>query len=287
MMEAAFRRPGAYVNTNKQALLKTAVLNACDMLDGAADGIVSNLEACKTAFDVNKLRCPDGADTGDSCLSDIQIDTLNTAATPMKFAFPFSNGVTENGPYPVYNGADLFLWLGVAPLEANSFYNILSDGVIRYFIQQNPASTTTGFDYRAWQPRVQQLSQLLDASDPNLDAFKSHGGKMIMVQGTEDMFVPHQMTSAYFNSVKDRYKGQTGSFVKYYVQPGLAHGDGTFPMTWDALSALEAWVERGVAPANPVGVAGDRSRPLCEYPLWPKYNGSGDINDAANFSCVR
>jgi hypothetical protein len=29
-----------------------------------------------------------------------------------------------------------------------------------------------------------------------------------------------------------------------------------------------------------------RTRPLCEYPAWPKYNGSGDVNAAASFACV-
>ena len=28
-----------------------------------------------------------------------------------------------------------------------------------------------------------------------------------------------------------------------------------------------------------------RSRPVCAYPAEAVYNGSGDVNDAANFSC--
>jgi tannase/feruloyl esterase len=31
---------------------------------------------------------------------------------------------------------------------------------------------------------------------------------------------------------------------------------------------------------------GGRQRPLCEFPTWPKYNGSGDMNRAESFKCV-
>ena len=63
-----------------------------------------------------------------------------------------------------------------------------------------------------------------------------------------------------------------------------------FNATWDSLTALEQWAEAGVAPAgqvtrDSVGVAG-RTRPLCDYPKWPRYGGSGDVNVAASFTCV-
>jgi feruloyl esterase len=59
------------------------------------------------------------------------------------------------------------------------------------------------------------------------------------------------------------------------------------------LSALEAWVERGVPPAKLIGkgtAANDPAtpltRPLCPYPQTARYRGRGDPNDAANFSCT-
>jgi feruloyl esterase len=81
------------------------------------------------------------------------------------------------------------------------------------------------------------------------------------------------------------------SFARFYEIPGLGHAvSSQFNGTWDALTALEQWVEQGVAPAgqvtrDTVGVPG-RTRPLCDYPKWPKYNGSGDVNSAASFTCV-
>jgi tannase/feruloyl esterase len=51
------------------------------------------------------------------------------------------------------------------------------------------------------------------------------------------------------------------------------------------------WVEQGVAPDKIVATKFDAagnltlSRPVCAYPAEAAYNGSGNINDAANFSC--
>jgi feruloyl esterase len=81
------------------------------------------------------------------------------------------------------------------------------------------------------------------------------------------------------------------NFSRFYLIPGFQHAFSTvFNPAWDNLTELEQWVEQGVAPRNlvvedTVGVFG-RTRPLCEYPAWPKYNGSGDINSAASFTCA-
>lgn len=59
------------------------------------------------------------------------------------------------------------------------------------------------------------------------------------------------------------------------------------------VSALMKWVEQGVAPEKIIATKFDsagnvtRSRPICAYPDEAVYNGSGDINDAANFSCQK
>lgn len=292
MFQAAYRRPGGALNTAKQQLLKNKVLETCDALDGVTDGIVSNLKSCATAFSISSLRCPDGTDTGNSCLSDTQISTLTIAGSPMQFVFPLANGITNIGAYPVFNGGDIASTLfDPAGVDINTTYFGFTDQTIRYFIQQSASSSSENFDYRNWQPRVLQISQTYDSSDPNMDVFRQKGGKLILVQGTTDMLVPHTMTTAYFQSLSARYGAQLPTFAKYYVQPGFGHGSGTFQMGWDALSALESWAEKGQAPTAPIAVDQNtatkgRSRPLCEYPLWPKYIGTGSPDSAANFTCV-
>ena len=84
---------------------------------------------------------------------------------------------------------------------------------------------------------------------------------------------------------------EVDTFVRFYEVPGYGHAaSSTFNAAWDSLTALENWVEKGTAPTAQVvtdtaGVAG-RTRPLCDYPKWAQYNGTGDVNLAASFTCV-
>ena len=85
--------------------------------------------------------------------------------------------------------------------------------------------------------------------------------------------------------------GEVDEFVRYYEIPGLGHAvSSIFNAAWDSLTALENWAEKGVAPSgqvmsDTVGVPG-RTRPLCDYPKWARYNGTGDVNLAASWTCV-
>jgi feruloyl esterase len=71
----------------------------------------------------------------------------------------------------------------------------------------------------------------------------------------------------------------------------MYHGPGgPGPDRFDGLTALERWVENGLAPDTIIafndGTTGvKRSRPLCPYPTAATYLGSGDVNEAANFVC--
>ncbi|HUL64694.1 MAG TPA: tannase/feruloyl esterase family alpha/beta hydrolase, partial [Burkholderiaceae bacterium] len=112
-MNIALSQPGAYPNTPKRALILQAALAACDALDGVVDGLISNQQLCNATFDPstamlngNPVRCPGGADTGDTCLSDAQITALKTINTPTNFNYFLASGSTQ---YPGYNvwGADL------------------------------------------------------------------------------------------------------------------------------------------------------------------------------------
>jgi hypothetical protein len=58
--------------------------------------------------------------------------------------------------------------------------------------------------------------------------------------------------------------------------------------TFDALTAVVDWVEKGVARTSLVATGRafpGRSRPLCAYPLHAHYKGQGNPEDAANFEC--
>jgi feruloyl esterase len=99
---------------------------------------------------------------------------------------------------------------------------------------------------------------------------------------------------AYFESVERRLgPGTVNTFFHLYTAPGVDHVGTGGPANVDMLQALVAWVERDEAPAAlqvveqnakpPFAVT--RARPLCRWPLVPRYRGGGDPAAAASFEC--
>ena len=315
----ALAQPGGYLNQAKRELLYEATLAACDELDGAADGIVSNVAACNSKFDPatatwkgRPLRCPGGADVGDACLSDAQLATLQAYSTPMVFQSPLDSGEKQYPGYNIY-GADLgrattkplqdivtFLALGTEtptnPMPAHApSLDLFWDQWTRYFVARDINYNSLGVDPQnlgALRARVNELSRLLDINQTDFSAFASKGGKLLIAHGTADVLVSTRSTEQYF----DRLQATMGTakvhdFIRFYEIAGYGHAVSTvFNAAWDSLTTLENWVEKGVAPpvqiaADTVGLPG-RTRPLCEYPSWPKYRGEGDVNAASSFVCT-
>ncbi|NML48433.1 tannase/feruloyl esterase family alpha/beta hydrolase [Ramlibacter sp. G-1-2-2] len=316
-MNRALAQPGAYPNQAKRAVLYRAAMEACDGLDGVVDGLVSNQAACNARFDPSTatvgglpLRCAGGADTGDGCLSDAQIAALKTINTATHFNFTLASGETG---YPGYNvwGADLgmtssaavqpvvtFLALGtsqpVIPMPRSAPYiSVLTDQWIQYVVTRAPGYDSLSLDPEnpgLWGARISDLSKQLD-TPTDLSIFRARGGKLLLAHGVQDVLVSTRATEDYYQRLRTQFGGDTDGFVRYYEVPGLGHAvSSVFNATWDSLTALEQWVEKGNAPSgqvttDTVGVPG-RTRPLCDYPKWPKYNGSGDVNKASSFSCA-
>ncbi len=83
---------------------------------------------------------------------------------------------------------------------------------------------------------------------------------------------------------------QTMAWSRLFLVPGMGHcaGGAAALDTFDLLTAVVNWVENGVAPDSVVATGRafpGRSRPLCPYPAYAHYKGSGDIEDAKNFAC--
>jgi alpha-beta hydrolase superfamily lysophospholipase len=322
----ALAAPGAYPSLAKRKALYDAAMQACDGLDGVADGLISNQATCNASFNPatatlngQPLRCAGGADTGDSCLSDAQISALNVINTPVQFGYPLANGETQ---YPGFNvwGTDFgrpgtgtqavvnFLGLNnvapaspmpavaTAPQAGVPYHAGFWDHWVKYFVTRDPGFDSLTLDPEhpgKWAARISELTGLQDANQTDLSAFASHGGKILMAHGTSDQLVSTRATEQYYERVRATMgAARADSFLRYYEIPGYNHAlSTTFNAAWDSLGALENWVEKGAAPVQQVvfdtaGVPG-RSRPLCDYPAWPKYSGAGDVNVAASFGCVR
>lgn len=315
----ALAAPGAYLDQAKRKVLLNAVLAACDTLDGVADGLISNVAACNTTFNpatatVNgtALRCAGGADTGDTCLSDAQISALNVYNTPITFGYSLASGETQYPGFNVY-GADLgvanasalqptvtTLALGTSqpasPMPTTAPYlSVFWDQWIRYFVTRDSNYNSLTVDPQnpgSLQARISQLTGLQDVNKTDLSAFNARGGKILMAHGMADALVSTRSTEQYYQRLQATMGASAvANFVRFYEIPGYGHAVSTvYNASWDSLTTLENWVENGVTPpaqtvADTAGVPG-RTRPLCEYPSFPRYNGSGDVNAASSFTCA-
>ncbi|MBR8336084.1 tannase/feruloyl esterase family alpha/beta hydrolase [Burkholderia ambifaria] len=296
--------PGGYVTPAKGKVVLAAVIKQCDALDGVADGIISNPAAC--VFDPAAIRCSGGGDTGDSCLSDAQINTLNTAGTPLDFSFDLANGIHTFPAYNAFSGADFWstpLAWGSSAADATvkpgvvgktAFFYAFPNDMLRFAVARDAAASILNFNPAnpgSLTSRVQAVSALMDSTSTDLSQFQSRGGKIILQHGQSDQFIPAQLSIDYYNRLVSRFgQGPLSQFLKFYLVPGAAHSfGGQFNGSYDGLTALDNWVTKGIAPkdltiTDLTPTTAGRTRPLCEYPQWPKYIG-GDQNLAASFSC--
>ena len=296
----------SWINPAKVATFTKAVYTSCDSLDGAADGIISNVAVCREAtagFKLlnaeNPIRCEDGKDSGDDCLSDAQIQALIVMDTPLDIGFsifpddegnsifpkwtPFEGSTFFDGNFPNL-GAD-------GPRQALQF--MPGDATPRYAIARDiTLDTMNDFDPKKWAGRISDLAHLISANSVNLDAFRRKGGKLIFFHGLVDDFIPPYSSIEYYERLQKRY-GQAAldDFVRFYTIPGMGHVTGPFAAYLPTLDRLEDWVERGIAPGELTAVdtnevTAGRTRPVCRYPAWPKYGGSGNLNEADSFKCV-
>ena len=287
-----------WMNPNKIELFETAQLAACDALDGVADGVISNVQAC--TFDPKTLRCPGGNDSGDTCLSDAQLASIQLLVTDSILPVPLANGVTIAPRWGMGAESDSAggwgtFQFGSTPAAISSGLGIFCDQWVKYAITGNANTNLLTYNPTADAAIWQSVSAKVNATNPDMSAFAAHGGKLILWHGLSDHLVEVFGTIAYYNKVVQTMgQSATDGFMRFYDSPGVTHsGTGPGAPLADRLTALENWVEKGVVPpdqltARRVGADGSvvLTRPMCRYPAWPKYNGSGDVNSASSFTCV-
>ena len=288
-----------WLPADKTKLLRDAVLNACDGQDGLKDGIVSDPAACH--FDPENLRCPTGTNRK-GCLSAGQERTLQAFVTPQISDFKVQNGIDSEPGYNLLRGADLVGSMGLfdhalhPPMPLlNSFYYLVGDGVLRFFLTKDTHFNALTFDTKTgdggkWVPGILQQSAEDDASLADLTAFEEHGGKLLIVHGIADATIPTDASVFLYKRILAAMgEPRTHAFARLYLVPGFGHGHGVFKAGFDPVGVLDAWADKGTPPANLVvsdqNKGANRTRPLCAWPTWPKYV-MGDRNVAASFSCV-
>jgi feruloyl esterase len=298
----ALAAPGGAFTPAKTSLLAKAVRDACDRLDGIADGIVSNQAACTAAvFDPASLRCAGGADTGNTCLSDAQLAVVNAWTTDAVFTGSpsFRNAgwsLTGNEDSPTALG----LWVTGNGTVGNALQFLFQDTTVKNYLARDPAANSLA--YAPWdqnQNALYALAALNDATIANILPFANSGGKLILWHGGNDAALSKNSTAEYYNRVVNAVGGQNAAdaFTRFYIAPGVDHcAGGPGADTADLLAALDNWVMGKGAPdtltaqkLDPANGSVLFERPLCRYPTYPRYTGPANDPAAAklasNYAC--
>ena len=272
----------------KLALLTRSAVAACDAVDGLKDGLIDDPRRC--TFDPATVACTSAADAA-SCLTAPQVAAAKQmyegTRHPRTGALIFTGWPrgSEGFGEPASQGWRQYILDPVAPMRADFF---------RYWLFHDPNWNFRTIDLERDLAYAEQKLPFLAAVEKDLTPFKTRGGKLISYTGWMDPVVPPQDTVAYYEGVTKTMGGPaaTRDFYRLFMAPGMGHcAGGPGPNQFDALGALEQWVEKGLAPATMVATHStsgkvDRTRPLCPYPQVARYKGMGSIDEAANFSCV-
>ncbi|UCD77599.1 MAG: tannase/feruloyl esterase family alpha/beta hydrolase, partial [Desulfobacterales bacterium] len=279
----------------KVDLIRKAVYERCDKLDGIADGVIDDPRKCD--FDPASLRCPPGT-SADDCLTEEMTNTLEA----------WYGGARDSAGKQLYpggipKGSEPYWWLWLTGNEKGGgrLIPLFSANFLSYMAFRDdpgPDYTPMDFDFDNDPEALEYMAAIYNSDNPDLSKFKEHGGKLLLWHGWADAIVTPQKTVDYYEEVLSKMGGEskTKEFFRLFMIPGVDHcgllsGPGINQMGFDPLSALEAWVEKGTPPesllATKKGTKDETlwTRPLCPYPQVAKYKGSGDINDAANFQC--
>lgn len=268
-------------------LVTKAAVAACDANDGLKDGLIDDPRTC--TFDPKTLSCTSG--NADACLTAEQVDAVKKVydgarnpRTGEQIFTGWPRGSEGFGDAAIQGWRQYI----TSPKEPSRV------GVFRHFLFHDPNWSLRSLDYDRDLDFAEARLPHLAAVDRDLSPFKKAGGKLIMYAGWMDPVVPPQDNAAYYDAVAKTMGGYdtTRDFFRLFTAPGMGHcAGGPGPNTFDPLTALERWVEKGVAPDQLVATVSSngevvRSRPLCPYPQVARYKGKGSIDDAASFSCV-
>jgi hypothetical protein len=298
----------------ERRMVGNAIVAKCDALDGAADGMVLDTQACQSSFNL-QTGVPTCAGARDgTCLTAAQKNVVasifagatTSTGTPFYASFPYDPGIA---------GA------GIAQWEFTSPISLERSGGATPFIFQVPPPSPTGFNpvSFALNANIDALVAGINATNstytespmtfmtpPNptdLSTVRNRGAKMIIYHGVSDPAFSYNDTKTWYDGLRAANGGDASNFARLYPVPHMNHSNGG-PATdqFDMLTPLVRWVEFGEAPGaiiagargpgNPVSVNADvpstwsiRTRPLCPYPQVARYRGTGSIESAASFTC--
>jgi len=300
---------GTAFTAQERQTVAQAVLNKCDALDGARDGMVQATQACQTAFSLDDVPTCSGARNG-SCLTPAQKKAVaavyaggrTPSGQPIYSAFPWDPGVA---------GSNWAQWkfansIALDPLSVGTVFTAPPAGQVNPMTADIPALLTqVAGTSDVYRESGQSLMTPPGHDNPvNLTPLRERGAKMVLYHGVSDAIFSAEDTRQWVERLNRAQGGKADDMARYFMVPGMNHcSGGAATDQFDLLTALVQWVEQGPKPqavlaqARGAGHGGgvntelpsdwspQRSRPLCAYPTVARYKGTGSLEDASSFVC--
>ncbi|HEV2385875.1 MAG TPA: tannase/feruloyl esterase family alpha/beta hydrolase [Candidatus Acidoferrales bacterium] len=282
---------GSVLNAAAALAVHKSVLEHCGAQDGVEEEFVTDPPSCK--WQPEMVACAAGASSPD-CLNAKQVAAIKRLMTSVTnsqgevlYAYPYLPGSETQWVGWNFFGSPSG---GLSPRIANIY---LPQQFLKYLADENirKDSDPLKFDFDRDPATLARARRIYDATSFNLRAFEARGGKILMWHGWADGAIAATSSIGYYEGVMKLMGGrkQTEAFFRLFLIPGVHHGGGGPGLTeFDALTALESWVERGRAPKELIacrsteGVV-ERCRPVFPYPVLARYSGKGDPKQADSF----
>lgn len=285
----------------KMPWLAEAIFRRCDAKDGLVDKLLGDPRQC----DFNPIRdlqiCTAGRTAG--CFTNAEVGTLKKIYDgPQVRGQPYFHGQLPGAEHtgvsyapPYQDKTGWSEWVddarGIAYPQTN-----LGEQFVKYlaFPTQDPNAEVASFDFDNDPQRMTLGRELIDAVNPDLSAFQTRGGKLLMYFGWADPSINPLTAVDYYEKVAALGGAKTGDFLRLFMMPGVFHCFGGYgPDRLDAMTAVIDWVEQGLAPNSLIATKTEthaggkvlRERPICAYPQVARYKGRGSIDEARNFLC--
>lgn len=265
-------------------LVSDAVLKACDLADGLADGLISRPQACR--FSIKSLVCKPGQTQ--ACLAPEKAAALeaifggakDSAGRPLYSRYYWDSGLSQ---------PDWRVWMLGFPGQPALNVLLGGDSLSHYFMTPaQPGRDPFTLDADQALDQVAQTAAINDATSTMLTSFYGRGGKLILYHGVSDPVFSAADTARWYEAALAD-DPQAATAIRLFLVPAMNHcAGGRATDQFDMLTAIENWVERDAAPDAVIAQGGATlagvSRPLCAYPAYPQYKG-GDPNAASSFAC--
>ncbi len=307
----ALDSPASYIAEPKRRAIEEAALSACGTQDGVIDKFIQDPQACH--FDPAVLLCK-GAES-DSCLTSPQLEALKkiysgpkAPGSRQQISPGYEPGAEAEPGIPGISFASYIFGSGPGQSLAAMFTTSFYGGFV--FNDPKWKFNELNFDKDIATTEA-KVGEILNAANPDLTAFKAHGGKLLHYHGWNDGSPPPLHSVNYYQKVVEKMGGvgKAQEFYRLFMVPGMMHcGSGNGPNSFgnfldpvpasdpehNIFVALEDWVEKGAAPEQIIATKYDGddpkkgvliTRPLCPYPQQAKWSGKGDSNRASNWVC--